>query len=116
MVRSTGANSVNPTIFCTMPAPTVVLYVTTYCGHCRSAKQLLNSKGISYNEVDVTQDPGARRMLARTTGQTTIPQIFIADKPIGGYAELVALDRSGKLARIMAGQDEAEALKVRAHA
>jgi glutaredoxin 3 len=112
-VQSAGAKFAEVAIFCPMPSVVVVLYTTTYCGHCRSAKHLLNTKGIAYREVDVTQDPGARRWLARTTGLTTVPQIFIDDKPVGGYAELGALDRSGKLARIVAGEEPAEAVKAR---
>jgi glutaredoxin 3 len=96
-----------------MPPVAVVIYTTTYCGHCRSAKHLLHTEGIAYREVDVTQDPGARRQLVRTTGLTTVPQIFIGDKPIGGYVELGALHRSGKLAKIIAGEAEAEGLKAR---
>ncbi len=81
----------------------VVIYTTTYCGYCRSAKRLLNETGTPFQEVDVTHDQGARRWLARTTGQTTVPQIWIGDKPIGGYSELSALVRSGKFAEMIAG-------------
>lgn len=84
-----------------MSAP-VVIYTTTYCGYCRSAKRLLQEQGVAFQEVDVTHDQGARRWLARTTGQTTVPQIWVGTKPIGGYSELAGLVRAGKFAQMVA--------------
>lgn len=75
----------------------VVIYTTDYCGYCRRAKQLLTDRGIGYTEVDVTEDPEQRAWLAEKTGRRTVPQIFINEEPIGGYDDLVALARAGKL-------------------
>ncbi len=80
----------------------VVIYTTTYCGYCRAAKGLLQQQGIAYQEVDITHDQGARRWLARLTGQSTVPQLLVGDKPIGGYSELSALVRGGKLQAMVA--------------
>ena len=92
-----------------MSSVPVVIYTTTYCGHCRSAKRLLLAQGIAYREVDVTHDQGARRWLIRTTGKTTVPQIFIGEKSVGGLTELSALDKAGRLAPMVAAEASASA-------
>ena len=71
-------------------SPRVVVYSTTYCGYCVRAKMLLNRKGIAFTEMDVTDDDAKRAWLVTTTGRRTVPQIFIDDKPIGGFDELAA--------------------------
>lgn len=80
----------------------VVLYVTTYCGFCRQAEGLLRRKGIAFEAVDVTESNEARDWLIEATRQRTVPQIFIKHRSIGGYSELSALDRSGKLDAMLA--------------
>jgi glutaredoxin 3 len=82
---------------------TVVIYVTEYCGFCRMAEGLLRRKGIAFEAVDVTHSDDARSWLVKTTGQRTVPQVFIHGRSIGGYSELSALDRAGKLAALLAG-------------
>ena len=75
----------------------VQIYGTDWCPYCSAAKELLESKGISYDEIDVS-DPGARQsMIERANGRRTVPQIFIGDEHIGGYNELAQLDRRGQL-------------------
>jgi len=66
----------------------VKIYTTNYCGYCRMAKELLRSKGIPFEEIDVTDDDATRDWLVQKTGQKTVPQIFIDGKSIGGYEEL----------------------------
>lgn len=66
----------------------VKIYTTTYCGYCKKAKALLESKGIPFEEVDVTEDDAKREWLVKTTGRKTVPQIFIDEKPIGGFDDL----------------------------
>lgn len=75
----------------------VELYSTTYCPYCRSAERLLDAKGVSYELIDVTQDPEKRAWLVQTTGQRTVPQTFINDLSVGGFTDLQALDRTGEL-------------------
>jgi glutaredoxin 3 len=75
----------------------VTIYSTDPCGHCRNAKALLASRGVDYDEVNMTKDPDGRAELVRTTGLMTFPQILVDGKPIGGFRELAALDRSGGL-------------------
>lgn len=80
----------------------VVVYSTIYCNYCRAAKRMLSQKGIDFEPVDVTRDRETRQWLVEATGRRTVPQIFIDDRPIGGYTDLAALDRSGELDRLLA--------------
>ncbi|MBN8227257.1 MULTISPECIES: glutaredoxin 3 [Corallococcus] len=76
----------------------VKIYTTTYCGFCVRAKDLLKRKGVAYEEVDVTGDDDARaKLVEMSNGQRTVPQIFIGDTHVGGYSDMAALDREGKL-------------------
>lgn len=75
----------------------VVVYSTNYCPYCHAAKALLKAKGVPFEEVNVEGDSEKRTWLTKTTGMTTVPQIFIDDKPYGGFDDISALDRQGKL-------------------
>lgn len=75
----------------------VTVYSTSYCAFCRQAKELLTRKGITFREIDVTEDDAARAQLTTRTGQRTVPQIFIGETHVGGYTDLAALERQGKL-------------------
>lgn len=76
----------------------VKVFTTTFCAYCVRAKMLLKSRDIPYEEVNVSGDDEAREWLvAATGGRKTVPQIFIHGQPIGGFDELAALDRAGKL-------------------
>ena len=80
--------------------PKIEVYSTAFCPYCVSAKNLLKSKGLEWTEVRIDMDPAQRdAMLARSGGRRTVPQIFINDRHVGGYDDLVAADRSGKLAQ-----------------
>jgi glutaredoxin 3 len=81
--------------------PPVTVYTTRLCGYCVAAKRLLSARGVPYEEVDVTADAAKREWLARATGHKTVPQIFIGDHVVGGYHELAALDRNGRLAQML---------------
>ncbi len=80
----------------------VIVYTTRACGYCVRAKQLLQSKQIPFQEVDISGDHAARAELVRSTGHRTVPQIFIGGRFIGGYDELAALSRSGQLDALLA--------------
>lgn len=78
--------------------PDVVIYTTPFCPYCARAKRLLDSKGVSYEEIDLYVQPGRRdEMVQRAEGRTTVPQVFIDGKPYGGSDDIHALDRAGKL-------------------
>jgi glutaredoxin 3 len=80
-----------------MPAE-VTIYTTRVCAYCVAAKRLLTARSVPYQEIDVSGDDAKRAWLVEATGRRTVPQIFIAGEPIGGYDELAALDKSGVLA------------------
>ncbi len=76
----------------------VVVYTTMFCPYCSGARRLLKSRGVPFEEVDVTMNAGKRALMAeRAGGRRTVPQIFIDGDPVGGFDDLVALDRSGEL-------------------
>jgi glutaredoxin 3 len=76
----------------------ITIYTKSWCGYCHAAKELLSRQGYRYREIDVTHDLALyREMLARSEGRRTVPQIFIDGKAIGGYTDLSALVRGGKL-------------------
>ena len=76
----------------------VKIYTTTYCGFCVRAKDFLRSKGVAYEEIDVTGDDAMRAQLVEMSGGCkTVPQVFIGGQPVGGYTDLVQLEREGKL-------------------
>lgn len=80
---------------------TVRIYTTSYCGYCVRAKEFFSRKGVPYEEIDVTNDDAARMKLVEDTGQRTVPQIYIGDTHVGGYSDLVELDRQGKLSPLL---------------
>lgn len=82
--------------------PKIEVYSTAVCPYCVAAKNLLKAKGLAWEEVMVDTDPAQRdTMLRRSGGRRTVPQIFINDQLVGGYDDLVAADRSGKLAQLL---------------
>jgi glutaredoxin 3 len=84
------------------PGPEVVLYTTSWCGWCRRARQLFTDKGVAFTDIDVEQVPGAREeMRSRTGGRSSVPQVFVAGRHLGGYDETRALDEKGELDRLL---------------
>ncbi len=79
----------------------ILLYTTPQCGYCRMAKALFDRHQLPYREIDVSGDPEIRSRLVEMTGQRTVPQIFFGTRPIGGYEELSAIERSGKLLELV---------------
>ncbi len=80
------------------------VYTTMMCPFCFTAKRLLKSKGVKFNEIDVTMDPAGRdAMTRRAEGQYTVPQIFIGDVHVGGCTDLQTLEQAGKLDPMLKG-------------
>lgn len=80
----------------------VVVYSTSVCPYCVRAKQLLERKGVAYNEINLsTEAPEVRLELMQRTNHRTVPQIFINDQFIGGFDQLYALEREGKLDELL---------------
>ncbi len=84
--------------------PEITLYSTAICPYCVAAKNFLKSRGATWNEVRVDTDPAARAAMMARTQRTSVPQIFIGDTHVGGYDDLVALDRSGGLKLLLGGE------------
>ena len=81
-----------------MASPEVVIYTTMFCPYCHSAKALLERKNVAYQEIKVDGDRAARRAMSeRSGGSTSVPQIFIAGRHVGGCDDLYALETSGEL-------------------
>jgi glutaredoxin 3 len=78
------------------------MYTTRWCGYCVRAKALLEGRGLEFEEINLDDDPAFRRRLHELTGNWTVPQILIDDRPIGGYTELWRLDRAGELEKLAA--------------
>ncbi len=79
-----------------MTAPTITMYSTAFCPFCVQAERYLKSRGVKDIEfVRVDLDPALRRTMMERTGRRTVPQIYIDSFHVGGYEDLVALDRAG---------------------
>jgi glutaredoxin 3 len=77
--------------------PAIEIYTTRTCGYCYAAKRTLESESLDFTEYDVTSDPDKRAWLLINTGQRTVPQVFVDGVCIGGYTELRAALRGGRL-------------------
>jgi|TARA_B100001765_G_scaffold42414_1_gene24328 glutaredoxin len=75
----------------------IKIYSTSWCGPCKNVKRLLEERGLSYDEIDIEEIGWSRDDLYDLTGGRTVPQIVINEKPVGGYDDLLKLDREGKL-------------------
>jgi len=76
----------------------VTIYTKVYCPYCVRAKSLLTAKGVSFEEIKIDESPERRpEMIERAGGRTTVPQIFIADRHVGGCDDLFALEAAGTL-------------------
>ena len=83
----------------------VEIYTKIFCGYCVRAKRLLEAKGVDFEEYDITLGgPKRSEMLQRANGRTTVPQIFIDDRHVGGSDDLHELERNGKLDPLLNGE------------
>lgn len=81
----------------------VLIYTKAFCPYCARAMRLLGEKTVHVEEVDITLGgPGRAEMLARSNGRTTVPQIFVGEQHVGGFDDLAALERAGKLDTLLA--------------
>ena len=81
------------------------MYTTAWCGYCAAARRLLADKGIEFEEVSVDGAPELRREMEDLSGGRTVPQIFINDKPVGGYDDIAALEGTGELDTLLESGD-----------
>ncbi|MFM8560597.1 MAG: glutaredoxin domain-containing protein [Solirubrobacterales bacterium] len=78
------------------------MYSTEPCPYCSQAKALLESRGLEFEEINLSKDPEGRAELAARTGMMTFPQVFVGEELIGGFNELQQADASGRLAELTA--------------
>lgn len=79
----------------------IEMYTSANCAYCVAAKNLLKSKGLDYAEIRIDTDPVRREEMLARAQRRTVPQIFVNDRLVGGYDDLVAAERSGELARLI---------------
>lgn len=80
----------------------VTLYTRKMCGYCSAARSLLDRKGVAYTELDATFEPGLRQEMMQRSGRFTFPQIFVGEVHVGGFDDLAALEREGRLDDLLA--------------
>lgn len=81
----------------------IEIYTKDYCGYCAQAKTLLRSKGLAFEETDITHSVEKQVAVQKRSGRRTVPQIFIDGTAIGGFDDLVALNVSGRLDALVSG-------------
>jgi glutaredoxin 3 len=74
-----------------------VIYLTSWCPYCTRAKQLLAQKGARWTEIDIDTEPQRRAEMIQRAGRSSVPQIFIGERHIGGCDDLYALEQAGTL-------------------
>jgi glutaredoxin 3 len=98
-------NAIRTEDFAAMPQ--ALIYTTGVCGYCVAAKNFLKSRGCDYSEVRIDREPGKlAEMLERSGGRRSVPQIFVNGTHVGGYEDLVAAERSGRLSQLFASNRE----------
>lgn len=85
-------------------SPQITIYSTQVCPYCVMAKNFLKSKGREWVEVRVDTDPAQREKMVALAKRTSVPQIFVGDVHVGGYDDMMALHRAGKLEPLLEGK------------
>lgn len=89
--------------------PQIVIYSKEYCPYCRMARQLLDNKGVDYQLIDIEGKHELRDRMIERSGRRTVPQIFVGEHHVGGFDDLNALERKGRLDDLLAGAAGASA-------
>jgi glutaredoxin 3 len=84
-----------------MSRPRLLMYSTGWCPYCQRARNLLDAKNLSFDEIDVESDSKLRDEMRARSGRSTVPQIFIGETHVGGFDDLDTLDRDGGLDRLL---------------
>ena len=87
----------------TAAQPPITLYTSAICGYCVAAKNFLRSRGLQWDEIRIDLDPAERERMVARTRRTSVPQIFIGDTHVGGYDDMMALHRAGRLDALLGG-------------
>ena len=91
-----------------MSSTDVLMYTTSWCPYCTRARQLFDRKGVKYREIDVDAVEGARAEMQQRSGRTSVPQIFVGERHLGGFDDTRALDERGGLDPLLAGTGTAD--------
>lgn len=86
-----------------MSKPQIRMYCTSFCPYCVRANQLLKSKGVKFEKIDASS-ANVWKAMERESKQSTVPQIFVGDLHLGGYDDIAALERAGRLDDILSGE------------
>ncbi|MDP1601951.1 MAG: glutaredoxin 3 [Legionella sp.] len=84
---------------------TVIMYSTAYCPYCIRARDLLEQKKITYQDIRIDEQPSKRDEMIAKSGRRTVPQIFINNQPIGGCDDLYALENQGQLDNLLSNEE-----------
>jgi len=84
----------------------IVMYASQFCGYCAAARRLFKQKALDYTEIDVLFDPKLREEMIARSGRTTVPQIFIGGRHVGGFDDLNALEHQGELDALIAAASQ----------
>jgi len=84
--------------------PKVVIYTKPFCPYCARAENLLKNKGVAFEEIVASMDPERREEMRQRSGRMTYPQIFVGEHHVGGFDDLAALERDGKLDALLAAE------------
>ena len=87
-------------------SPAVRMYTTRWCPYCIAARRLFDSLGVSYEDTDVGADPALRAEMERRSGRHTVPQIWIADRHVGGFDDVNALHARGQLMPLLGNPEQ----------
>ena len=85
-------------------APRITIYSTAVCPYCVMAKNFLKSKGRDWDEIRIDLDPAEREKMVALTKRTSVPQIFVGEVHVGGYDDMMALHKAGKLEPLLNGE------------
>ncbi len=86
-----------------MSQPEITIYSTLVCPYCVAAKNFLKSKGLSWREIRIDQDPAEREKMVAMAKRTSVPQIFVGDVHVGGYDDMMAMHREGRFEALLGG-------------
>lgn len=88
-----------------MSTPEVIIYTGHRCAYCNAAKKMLDSKNVSYTEINIHEDATKAEEMVEKTKRQTVPQIFIGGTHIGGFDDMAELNTEGKLDELLQGKD-----------
>ncbi|MFK7815977.1 MAG: glutaredoxin 3 [Gammaproteobacteria bacterium] len=88
-----------------MSAPEVTIYTGHRCAYCNAAKKMLDSKNVSYHEINIHEDASKAEEMVKRTNRRTVPQIFIGNTHVGGFDDMAELNTEGKLDDMLKGSD-----------